>query len=784
MPMDPRLAMNSQPSPADENTGGAAANQGFQGFDFAAATAALAGHQDTAAQLPPDDGGDQQATLSAPGLPPLPPPMGAGGGVQDDGNNLGANLQALQSLLQAQQQPLGGGYPQLTSHVQDATAAMPPAAAPTGSEGWQSCRFCQEQFLATPERLLEHEISCPMHLQVQQFLQQQQNAFAQGNPLGQLQLQLQVQQQLQAQMGQGDSMQTQGEMPGMQGMQDMQSPMMGAAFGAGMNPFQTTGTNPFQTNDLQPMAQIQEQVMQGQGLSMLPHETSVGSHHSHHSAVSVVPSHMPALPPVPHQVHQVSHGARELQHQASATSEADQFESAIDRLPAFDASVSSGPVAAATPAATKPLQPLESSGPQSATDYFPLALPEDEEWLTPLHCFVRRYCVEIFVATPDDVAAPCMGKRNPVSVNQVGIRCPYCSPERMGTNDQGGVDVTRARENGVVYPSLIGRIYNSSINLLQRHLKSCAFVPAEVLAKYEELKSSNARSGASKKYWADSAARLGLVDTPDGIRLDKEVLRNYREDRKSKGPGEAAAKAEKGEAAVEAPPLVLPSDKRHTTAFTFHLMSQMQPCVFTEADRLGRRRNLDVGFAGLACRHCFGVYGSGRFFPSSVKTMADASKTLDVIFRHVTKCTSCPNDIKGGLKNLREFHDAERSKMPFGNQRAFFVKIWGRLHEGCANEGVGASVPALPAPIFPAPSTAALVAAAQATSLTNVALPSVPMAETKVPALPAPVVADRDAATKLPSSVHGLYAMVKRASEVEGSSEDLEQPNKMTTEAA
>ena len=38
------------------------------------------------------------------------------------------------------------------------------------------------------------------------------------------------------------------------------------------------------------------------------------------------------------------------------------------------------------------------------------------------------------------------------------------------------------------------------------------------------------------------------------------------------------------------------------------------------------------------------------------------------------------------------------------------------------------------------------MAAAQATSLTNVALPSVPMAETKVPALPAPVIADPDAA--------------------------------------
>lgn len=67
-------------------------------------------------------------------------------------------------------------------------------------------------------------------------------------------------------------------------------------------------------------------------------------------------------------------------------------------------------------------------------------------------------------------------------------------------------------------------------------------------------------------------------------------------------------------------------------------------------------------------------------FPSSIKTMSDASKTLDAIYKHIGMCKQCPNDIKHGLNNLKEFHDSEKSKMPFGNQRAFFAKIWGRLH--------------------------------------------------------------------------------------------------------
>jgi len=33
------------------------------------------------------------------------------------------------------------------------------------------------------------------------------------------------------------------------------------------------------------------------------------------------------------------------------------------------------------------------------------------------------------------------------------------------------------------------------------------------------------------------------------------------------------------------------------------------------------------------------------------------------------------------LLDLRRFHDSERSELPFGNQRAFFLKIWCRLHQ-------------------------------------------------------------------------------------------------------
>jgi hypothetical protein len=121
-------------------------------------------------------------------------------------------------------------------------------------------------------------------------------------------------------------------------------------------------------------------------------------------------------------------------------------------------------------------------------------------------------------------------------------------------------------------------------------------------------------------------------------------------------------------------------DKPYATDFSFQLMDQMQTCVFTEADRLGKRKGLPPGFPGLACRHCFGGYGAGRFFPSTIKTLSDTSKTLNVLHNHMMRCRKCPADVKENLEKLRGSHDDERAKMKFGSQKAFFGRIWERLH--------------------------------------------------------------------------------------------------------
>ena len=119
----------------------------------------------------------------------------------------------------------------------------------------------------------------------------------------------------------------------------------------------------------------------------------------------------------------------------------------------------------------------------------PLSLAEDKDWITPLHCFVRKHCVEVFTATEIDVQTPSKGKRKPVHIGQVGIRCPHChagSPQTDPNMERGSV----------YYPSSLGSIYNATMNLLQRHLHSCPNVDQKIMDMFNELKKDDARSGS------------------------------------------------------------------------------------------------------------------------------------------------------------------------------------------------------------------------------------------------------------------------------------------------
>ena len=310
-----------------------------------------------------------------------------------------------------------------------------------------------------------------------------------------------------------------------------------------------------------------------------------------------------------------------------------------------------------------------------------LALEGDDYWLTPLHCFVRKHCVEVFTATGDDaVKTPTKGKRKNVVEGQIGIRCPHCNKkaQNQSANDDKGKQDPPLK-GSVYYPNSISNIYNATMNLLQRHLFFCPNIPDEILKKYSILKKDDARSGTSKKYWIESAKSMGFVDTLSGIKLSakppppaptveaRKRTRNLLSDAELEEVDNVDDNVA-NHAGEDESPLVFPEDDKFTK-FAFLLVSQMRQCQFTEADRLGKRKSLPNGFAGIACRHCFGGFGSGRFFPSSIKTLSDTSKTLDVIFHHLERCRDVPTTVVIELTKAKETHEAERAGLKFGSQK-------------------------------------------------------------------------------------------------------------------
>ena len=359
---------------------------------------------------------------------------------------------------------------------------------------------------------------------------------------------------------------------------------------------------------------------------------------------------------------------------------------------------SSLPMGSRSPTPSDPQDVASGFGSFQLRRSIPLAMPTDKDWITPLHCFVRRHCVELFTASPSDIIhRSSKGKRRPIHVGRVGIRCPHC--HKSGNNSLGASSGVGLNKGSVYFPTTIASVYNATMNLLQRHMHVCENVPPEIMSRYNELKADDARSGTSKKYWIESAKALGLIDTPNGIQFSTIGVQRLPHAAKIFSTDHGASPESNllllpkaistssivgGENSlfsdIEGGPLVAPEYKYLATAYSYALLSQMQACVFTEADRLGKRKGLPLGFAGLACRHCYGGYGSGRFFPSNIKTMSDASKTLNVLHSHMMRCRKCPSRVKVGLQTLRLGHDEERSKMKFGSQKAFFVNIWKRLH--------------------------------------------------------------------------------------------------------
>ena len=128
------------------------------------------------------------------------------------------------------------------------------------------------------------------------------------------------------------------------------------------------------------------------------------------------------------------------------------------------------------------------------------------------------------------------------------------------------------------------------------------------------------------------------------------------------------------------------SEQTLATVFTYAVITQYTPAKLTEKDRIGKRANLQIGFAGIKCLHCSSataknsIFLQGRYFPSSIKTMCDTKKTLFALYSHLMKCANVPTELKNKFVVLRKHHDVEKKRLGYGNLKSFFSNIWKILH--------------------------------------------------------------------------------------------------------
>ena len=294
-----------------------------------------------------------------------------------------------------------------------------------------------------------------------------------------------------------------------------------------------------------------------------------------------------------------------------------------------------------------------------------LALPEDSESLSPLHCFMRRYCVEAFAASEDDLSIPRYGKSHSgrVMVGQVGIRCIHC--KHLPARDR--------QERAVCFPSSLKNIYHSIETWQRRHAQVCSNLPIWIKRSMVELmQRSRAGAGGRRQYWEESARRLGMETTCHGVRFVRV-------------PGDFGIETVENEAPgliEESPslPIVHGKDRPLVTEYLFMLLAQMESCNFTERDRSGGRskvKDCPVGFPGMQCKHCRGKAGFGRYFPNSVQALASANSDRN-IFNHIVKCRKCPPQIREDLRRLQREQASMKNRR--GQRKQFFESVWTRMH--------------------------------------------------------------------------------------------------------
>eukprot|EP00548_Thalassiothrix_antarctica_P019937 CAMPEP_0194193742 /NCGR_PEP_ID=MMETSP0154-20130528/75202_1 /TAXON_ID=1049557 /ORGANISM="Thalassiothrix antarctica, Strain L6-D1" /LENGTH=485 /DNA_ID=CAMNT_0038918107 /DNA_START=162 /DNA_END=1620 /DNA_ORIENTATION=+ len=136
-----------------------------------------------------------------------------------------------------------------------------------------------------------------------------------------------------------------------------------------------------------------------------------------------------------------------------------------------------------------------------------LYISTDDEVLSDYQILLRKQ-IEFFEASFSDVGKTSCGRRRPIMMNQVGIRCYHCK----------FVPIEDRKNGTIYYPSKLTSIYQAAQNMTVTHLlRNCHLIDENIkkqLQTYQQGPSTTGHGG--KKYWAETAKAQGIKESNEG----------------------------------------------------------------------------------------------------------------------------------------------------------------------------------------------------------------------------------------------------------------------------
>ena len=124
-----------------------------------------------------------------------------------------------------------------------------------------------------------------------------------------------------------------------------------------------------------------------------------------------------------------------------------------------------------------------------------------------------RQMLELFEATASDIECNTQGRKKPVILHQVGLRCFHCSYLPLRSRGRGAV----------YYPAKLQGVYQAAQNMALSHLiTSCPKILPNMKDDLNLLRKRRDNANGGKQYWADGCRALGVIETEsDGLLLSR-----------------------------------------------------------------------------------------------------------------------------------------------------------------------------------------------------------------------------------------------------------------------